>query len=90
MERKKERDRASRVVVVYGMQTSEEVAGLKLYSQYELAVTAFNSKGEGPQSKPHHFNTPEGGEFTEIQQSWADSYCCLLKLSVRCLTGVRL
>nr|XP_046252346.1 neural cell adhesion molecule L1.1-like isoform X3 [Scatophagus argus] len=60
LERGKDRDREGRVVVVHGMKTSEEVTGLRLYSRYELTVTAFNSKGEGPQSPPHHFSTPEG------------------------------
>ncbi|XP_033485428.1 neural cell adhesion molecule L1.1-like isoform X1 [Epinephelus lanceolatus] len=59
-ERGKDRDRGSRVVVVHGMKTSEEVTGLQLYSQYELSVAAFNSKGGGPHSPPHHFSTPEG------------------------------
>ncbi|KAM8755112.1 neural cell adhesion molecule L1.1-like isoform 2-T2 [Acanthopagrus schlegelii] len=58
--RGKERDRESRVVVVEGKNTSEEVTGLQLYSRYELSVTAFNSKGESPHSPPHHFSTPEG------------------------------
>lgn len=43
--------------------TSAEVTGLRLFSEYELTVTAFNSKGESPRSPPHHFHTPEGGEF---------------------------
>lgn len=51
------------MVVVHGMKTSEEVTGLRLYSRYQLTVTAFNSKGEGPHSPPHPFSTPEGGEF---------------------------
>ncbi|GAA6229497.1 neural cell adhesion molecule L1-like isoform X3 [Lates japonicus] len=54
-----ERDE-ERVVEVRGMKTSEEVTGLQLFSRYELSVTAFNSKGEGPRSPPHHFSTPEG------------------------------
>lgn len=49
-----------RVVEVRGMRTSEEITGLKLYSVYELSVTAFNSKGEGPRSLSHGFQTPEG------------------------------
>ncbi|XP_045912589.1 neural cell adhesion molecule L1.1-like isoform X1 [Micropterus dolomieu] len=49
-----------RVVLVPSMKTSEEVTGLQLYSRYELSVTAYNSKGEGPHSPPHHFSTPEG------------------------------
>ncbi|XP_069382066.1 neural cell adhesion molecule L1.1-like isoform X2 [Paralichthys olivaceus] len=55
-----EKDTASRVVVVHGRTTSKEVTGLQLFSSYELSVTAFNSKGEGPQSLPHRFSTPEG------------------------------
>lgn len=49
-------------MVVHGMKTSEEVMGLRLHSRYELSVSAFNSKGEGPHSPLHHFSTPEGGE----------------------------
>uniref|UniRef100_A0A7N6B015 Neural cell adhesion molecule L1 n=1 Tax=Anabas testudineus TaxID=64144 RepID=A0A7N6B015_ANATE len=60
VERGKDIHRESRVVEVHGTKTSAEVTGLKLYSHYELAVTAFNSKGEGPLSLLHHFNTPEG------------------------------
>uniref|UniRef100_A0A3B4FBZ0 Neural cell adhesion molecule L1.1-like n=1 Tax=Pundamilia nyererei TaxID=303518 RepID=A0A3B4FBZ0_9CICH len=37
-----------------------EVTGLRLFSEYELTITAFNSKGESPRSPPHHFHTPEG------------------------------
>lgn len=59
----KERGEERRVVVVEGMKTSEEVTGLQLFSRYELSVTAFNRKGEGPHSLPHHFSTPEGGEM---------------------------
>uniref|UniRef100_A0A8D3B140 Neural cell adhesion molecule L1 n=1 Tax=Scophthalmus maximus TaxID=52904 RepID=A0A8D3B140_SCOMX len=50
----------SRVVEVRGTRTSEEVTGLRLFSRYEVSVTAFNSKGEGPHSQPHRFSTPEG------------------------------
>uniref|UniRef100_A0A3P8PDA1 Neural cell adhesion molecule L1 n=1 Tax=Astatotilapia calliptera TaxID=8154 RepID=A0A3P8PDA1_ASTCA len=42
------------------IKTSAEVTGLRLFSEYELTVTAFNSKGESPRSPPHHFHTPEG------------------------------
>ncbi|CAL8234092.1 unnamed protein product, partial [Arctogadus glacialis] len=48
------------VVMVDGNKTSEEVTGLRFYSQYELSVSAFNSKGESPASTPHSFSTPEG------------------------------
>ncbi|KAK5864078.1 hypothetical protein PBY51_001051 [Eleginops maclovinus] len=60
LERARERDRGSQEVMVHGMKTSEEVTGLRLYSRYELSVTAFNSKGEGPRSSLHLFSTPEG------------------------------
>ncbi|XP_040009220.1 neural cell adhesion molecule L1-like isoform X2 [Xiphias gladius] len=60
LDRGKERDRDRRVVVVHGTQTSGEVTELRLFSQYELSVSAFNRKGEGPHSPPHHFSTPEG------------------------------
>ncbi|XP_041801326.1 neural cell adhesion molecule L1-like [Chelmon rostratus] len=60
LERGKERDKESRVVVVHGMKNSEDVTGMRLYSHYELSVTAFNSKGESPHSPPNHYITPEG------------------------------
>ncbi|CAL8366857.1 unnamed protein product [Lota lota] len=50
----------SRVVLVKGMKTSEEVMGLRFYSRYELSITAFNSKGHSPASTPYIFSTPEG------------------------------
>uniref|UniRef100_UPI0037E9105F neural cell adhesion molecule L1.1-like isoform X2 n=1 Tax=Semicossyphus pulcher TaxID=241346 RepID=UPI0037E9105F len=59
-ERGKERHHESTVVEVHGTKTSEEVTGLQLFSRYEVSVAAVNSKGEGPQSPPHHFVTPEG------------------------------
>lgn len=67
MERVKDTQQDSKVVDIQGAKTSAEVTELKLYSHYELVVTAYNSKGEGPHSPPHRFNTPEGGEFTELQ-----------------------
>lgn len=62
LEQGMEGDGESRVVEVQGRMTSHEVTGLRLYSRYELTVTAFNSKGESPHSPLHHFSTPEGGE----------------------------
>lgn len=35
---------------------------LQPYSHYALAVSVFNYKGEGPQSEPFTFHTPEGGK----------------------------
>lgn len=68
-ERGKEQAEERRVVVVRGTKTSAEVTGLRLFSNYELTVTAFNSKGEGPHSDPHHFSTPEGGEMVSVVTS---------------------
>uniref|UniRef100_A0A8C8CDN2 Neural cell adhesion molecule L1 n=1 Tax=Oncorhynchus tshawytscha TaxID=74940 RepID=A0A8C8CDN2_ONCTS len=48
------------VVEVDGNKTKEVVTGLKLYSLYELSMTTFNRKGEGPHSPTHPFRTPEG------------------------------
>lgn len=36
------------------------INGLRPYSRYDLAVTVFNSKGEGPPSETIPFNTDEG------------------------------
>lgn len=57
------KDKRSWVVEVEGTNTSKEVDGLRWYWHYELSVTAFNSKGEGPHSPSRRFETPEGGEF---------------------------
>ncbi|XP_020791244.1 neural cell adhesion molecule L1.1-like [Boleophthalmus pectinirostris] len=55
-----EEEESERVVEVRGMKTSHEISGLKLYSLYDLSVTAFNSKGQGPPSPMYRFETPEG------------------------------
>lgn len=68
-ERGKKQAEERRVVVVRGTQTSAEVTGLRLFSRYELTVTAFNSKGEGPHSDPHRFITPEGGERIAVMMA---------------------
>uniref|UniRef100_A0A3B3ZY89 Neural cell adhesion molecule L1 n=1 Tax=Periophthalmus magnuspinnatus TaxID=409849 RepID=A0A3B3ZY89_9GOBI len=55
-----EEEQSERVVEVRGSKTSHEVSGLKLYSVYDLSMTAFNSKGQGPPSPMHRFETLEG------------------------------
>ncbi|MEQ2249675.1 hypothetical protein ILYODFUR_031724, partial [Ilyodon furcidens] len=59
-EHHKRMNRDSWMVEVRGPETSAEVTGLRFFSQYELRLTAFNSKGESPPSTPVHLNTPEG------------------------------
>lgn len=70
----------SKVVQVHGTKTSAVVSGLRLYSRYELSVAAFNSKGDGPRSKPFYLSTPEGGEsrrslFFRVRSSQALTLC---------------
>lgn len=42
------------------------VPGLEPFSEYKLTVNVFNKKGKGPKSDPVTFDTPEGGEMTQI------------------------
>lgn len=41
----------------YGM-----IPGLEPFSEFHLTVSAFNSRGHGPESSPVFFETPEGGK----------------------------
>ncbi|XP_035863852.1 neural cell adhesion molecule L1-like protein isoform X1 [Sander lucioperca] len=43
-----------------GKRTHAIVPGLKPFSEYRLTVSVFNKKGNGPNSDPVTFNTPEG------------------------------
>uniref|UniRef100_A0A3B3TTK1 Neural cell adhesion molecule L1.1-like n=1 Tax=Poecilia latipinna TaxID=48699 RepID=A0A3B3TTK1_9TELE len=60
LEQHKLANRNNWVEEVLGSKTTTDVTGLRLFSQYELELTAFNSKGESPRSSPVRFNTPEG------------------------------
>lgn len=40
---------------------------LQPYSHYALSVSVFNNKGEGPQSDPLTFHTPEGGKNERLR-----------------------
>uniref|UniRef100_A0A7N9AKS5 Neural cell adhesion molecule L1-like protein n=1 Tax=Mastacembelus armatus TaxID=205130 RepID=A0A7N9AKS5_9TELE len=46
-----------------GKRSHAVVPGLKPFSDYRLTVSVFNKKGNGPNSDPVTFNTPEGGEL---------------------------
>ncbi|XP_038666627.1 neural cell adhesion molecule L1-like protein isoform X4 [Scyliorhinus canicula] len=48
------------VLTFNGQRSHGMVPGLEPYSEYGLIVTVFNRKGDGPQSGPIHFKTPEG------------------------------
>lgn len=37
------------------------VPSLDAFSEFRLTVSAYNSRGAGPESEPHAFRTPEGG-----------------------------
>lgn len=51
------------VVVETGANEAKRVlGGLRPYSHYDLSVTVFNIKGEGPPSETLSFKTDEGGE----------------------------
>lgn len=57
------REPESTVLVETGASEEKKmISNLRPYSHYELAVTVFNSKGEGPLSEMLSFMTPEGGE----------------------------
>lgn len=38
------------------------IPGLEPFSEFRLTVLAYNSKGDGPESSPVVFETPEGGK----------------------------
>ncbi|GCB74338.1 hypothetical protein scyTo_0003427, partial [Scyliorhinus torazame] len=48
------------VLTFNGQRSHGMVPGLEPYSEYDLIVMVFNRKGDGPQSGPIHFKTPEG------------------------------
>ncbi|XP_063065660.1 neural cell adhesion molecule L1.1-like [Engraulis encrasicolus] len=53
-------EQEERVLEVLGYKEEAVVAGLQFFSTYELTVTVFNSKGDGPHSTPKSIETPEG------------------------------
>lgn len=46
-----------------GRRTQAIVPGLEPFSEYRLTVSVYNKKGNGPNSDPVTFNTPEGGQL---------------------------
>uniref|UniRef100_A0A4W3JPS8 Neural cell adhesion molecule L1-like protein n=1 Tax=Callorhinchus milii TaxID=7868 RepID=A0A4W3JPS8_CALMI len=59
LERRK-RHLEKHVLTFSGERSHGMVPGLEPYSKYRLAVMVFNRKGNGPESAPIHFDTPEG------------------------------
>lgn len=63
------REPESTVVVQTGASEEKKlISNLQPYSHYDLAVSVFNSKGEGPLSETLLFMTPEGGEKEEKER----------------------
>lgn len=56
------KERESTVVIEAGTSEEKLITDLRPFSHYEVAVTVFNSKGEGPMSEPLSFETNEGGK----------------------------
>lgn len=59
------RAREQESMVVVQTEANEEnklISNLRPFSDYGVAVSVFNSKGEGPLSETLLFMTPEGGE----------------------------
>lgn len=50
------------MVIEAGVSEEKLIGDLRPFSHYEVAVTVFNSKGEGPLSEPVSFRTDEGGK----------------------------
>lgn len=73
------REPESTVVVQTGASEEKKlISNLQPYSHYDLAVSVFNSKGEGPLSETLLFTTPEGGENEKektITDANNDSWC---------------
>lgn len=59
------------ITVVVQTEANEEkklISDLRPYSYYDIAVSVFNSKGEGPLSETLEFMTPEGGEYEKEKE----------------------
>lgn len=56
------KDPSSTVVIEAGTSEKKLITDLRPFSHYEVAITIFNSKGEGPLSEALSFQTEEGGK----------------------------
>uniref|UniRef100_A0A7N8XM24 Neural cell adhesion molecule L1-like protein n=1 Tax=Mastacembelus armatus TaxID=205130 RepID=A0A7N8XM24_9TELE len=56
-----------------GKRSHAVVPGLKPFSDYRLTVSVFNKKGNGPNSDPVTFNTPEGVPVLTASNAQKDS-----------------
>lgn len=56
------KDPSNTLVIEAGTSEEKLISDLRPFSHYEVAVTVFNSKGEGPLSEPRSFTTEEGGK----------------------------
>lgn len=50
------------MVIEAGASEEKLISDLRPFSHYDVAVTVFNSKGEGPLSELLSFRTDEGGK----------------------------
>lgn len=57
------KDPSSTLVIEVGTSEEKLISDLRPFSHYEVAVTVFNSKGQGPLSEPRSFTTEEGGKM---------------------------
>lgn len=60
-----------------GRRTQTIVPGLEPFSDYRLTVSVYNKKGNGPNSDPVTFSTPEGGQLGSPRLPFSKSYTVL-------------
>lgn len=60
-----------------GRRTQAIVPGLEPFSEYRLTVNVYNKKGNGPNSDPVTFSTPEGGQLGSPRLPFLKCYAVL-------------
>lgn len=65
----------STVAIEAGASEEKLISDLRPFSKFEVAVTVFNSKGEGPLSEPVSFATEEGGKRARRTQGVHQPRC---------------